>query len=207
MISSRYAPHLALLLVIALIPTVIHVYAGLDEDDGRSTTLVPERLAEFSSRPTDRRPAWGRAVFDSNDWFERLYEKGGIQVRLFVGRSFNQKRLYHHPEIGLSRGVDLEPAQVRFLPGWPQWPIHLMRQKDGTGYAAYLLLYGDEFIENPVANQLRESVWQMFNPRRPMTLFYVAQQNVPRGTPFEKTAAARLLVEAAQSFLEPGGGR
>jgi hypothetical protein len=79
-----------------------------------------------------------------------------------------------------------------------------MKQKNGAGYAAYLLLYDGRFIEDPVANQLRESVWQMFNPRRPMTLFYVAQDKVPPGVPFEKTAAARVLVEAAQSFLKPG---
>ena len=201
MISPRYAPALAVLLAIALIPTVIHVYAGLEEDDGQATGQVPTELAGFSSHPTDRRKAWGRATFDSYDWFERSYEKGRIRVRLFVGRSFNQKRLYHHPEIALSRGADLEEERIVTLPGEAQMPVHLLPYRSGDGVAAYVLVYGGRFVADPVANQLGDAIRQLFNPRRPMTLFYVVQEGVPEQTPFARTAAAEVLVNAVHAFL------
>lgn len=200
MISARYAPAVVVLLLVAFVPTLIHVYAGLERDDGLRVDAIPQQLAGMSSSPTDRRKAWGEAVFDSHDWFERLYEKSGKQVRLFVGRSFNQKRIYHHPEIALSRGVDLGKAEIVHLPAHPGVPVHLMKQKNGRGAAAYVLLYRNGFVSDPVANQLGDALWQLFNPREPMTLFYVAQSNLPPGTGFEESAAAAILMEAVTSF-------
>ena len=205
MISARYAPALALLLLIALVPTVIHTYAGLEADDGRSTAAIPDRLAGFTGVATERRPAWGEAVFAAHDWFERSYTQGATKVRLFVGRSFNQKRLYHHPEIGLSRGVDLEPEQVVRPTSHPDWPVHLRYRQDRQGLIAYLLYYDGRFIEDPVANQLREAVPQLFAPRRPMTLFYVAQEGLPPNAPLEQTAAFEVLRAAVEQFLAQGG--
>jgi len=202
MISTKYAPYLALLFAIALVPTVIHVYAGLEEDDGHHTSQVPVELSGFSSRPTDRREAWGRATFDSHDWFERLYEKDGARVRLFVGRSFNQKRLYHHPEIALSRGADLADERIVTLPGDPEMPVHLLPYRNGSGLAAYVLIYDDRFIVDPVMNQLRHSIWQLFNPRRPMTLVYVVQEPVLARKTFAQTAAATVLREAVNAFRQ-----
>ena len=201
MIASRYAPHLVVLFLVALIPTVIHVYIGMDEDDGLSTSAIPEQLAGFTSQPTERRPAWGRATFDSYDWFERVYEKGKKKVRLFVGRSYNQKRLYHHPEIALSRGTDLAEVRRVKLPGDPEMTVHLLPFRNGTGMAAYLLIYDGVAIADPVANQLRNAVWQLFNPRRPMTLFYVVEEDVPPGRSFAGTEAALLLRAAVSAFL------
>ncbi len=202
MISAKYAPYLVVLLVVALVPTVIHVYAGLEEDDGHHTSQVPAELAGFYSHPTDRREAWGRATFDSHDWFERLYEKDGARVRLFVGRSFNQKRLYHHPEIALSRGTDLAGERIVTLRGDPEMPVHLLPYRNGKGLAAYVLIYDGRFIVDPVANQLRNSIWQLFNPRRPMTLFYVVQEEGAAQMQFADTAAATVLRTAVHAFQQ-----
>ncbi|HIE53944.1 MAG TPA: hypothetical protein EYP90_01970 [Chromatiaceae bacterium] len=202
MISTRYAPHVIVLLLVALVPTVIHVYAGLERDDGRRVGQIEEQLAGMESRPTDRRKAWGEAVFDSHDWFERLYEQDGKKVRLFVGRSFNQKRLYHHPEIALSRGVELSRPRIVHLPDQPEIPVHLMTEVNGNGIAAYVLLYRNGFVSDPVAAQLADALWQLFNPREQMTLFYVAQSNVPPDRGFEGSAAAAVLLEALKSFAD-----
>ncbi len=207
MISRRYLGPLVVLLAIALVPTVIHQYLGLDEDDGRHLSAVPERLAGLAGRPTDRRKAYGRAVFGAYEWFEREYLGGGRQVRLFAARGFDQKRLYHHPEIALSRGVDLAPPQLVTLPGDPPLQVHLMWEKDGRGLAAYVLLYGDRSIADPVANQLRHAVWQLFHPRRPMTLFYVSDAHQPRRAGFENSLAAKVLREAVNAFLDQGARR
>ena len=204
MISRRYLAPLVVLLAIALVPTVIHQYLGLDEDDGRHLNAVPERLAGLNGRPTDRRKAYGQAVFGAHEWFEREYLGAGRQVRLFAARGFDQKRLYHHPEIALSRGVDLAPPQLVTLPGDPPLQVHLMWEKDGRGVAAYVLLYDGRSIADPVANQLRHALWQLFNPRRPMTLFYVSDPHQPRRAGFGKSPAARVLREAVDAFLGQG---
>jgi Protein of unknown function (DUF3485). len=199
-IALRYVPWVILLLAVALVPTVIHQYLGMEEDDGRGTAAVPQELAGFRGRPTERRRAWGEATFGARDWFERIYEGQDGRIRLFVGRSYDQKRIYHHPEIALSRGIDLEPEKLVEL--GDGIPVHLMREKDGRGVAAYVLLYDDRFIVDPVANQLRTALWQLFHPRRSITLFYVADRELPAGTPFEGSAAARILREAIDSFRE-----
>ncbi|HHH13735.1 MAG TPA: hypothetical protein ENJ98_05815 [Thiolapillus brandeum] len=200
MIALRYVPGVILLLAVALVPTVIHQYLGMEEDDGRRTAAVPQVLAGFQGRPAERRRAWGEATFGARDWFERIYEGQGKKVRLFVGRSYDQKRIYHHPEIALSRGIDLEPEKLEEL--GEGIPVHLMWEKDGRGVAAYVLLYDDRFIVDPVANQLRTALWQLFHPRRSITLFYVADRELPAGTPFEESAAARILREAIDRFRE-----
>ncbi len=200
MISQRYLPWLILLFLVALVPTVIHQYLGLKEDDGLRTEKVPEQLAGYHSQPTERRRAWGMAMFGSHDWFERDYVKNGRAIRLFVGRGYDQKRLYHHPEIALSRGADLQPETLlRLADGTP---VHLMREKDGTGVAAYVLLYDDRFLQYPVKNQLLHAAWQLFHPRRALTLFYVADPKLPRNAPFPESDAARLLQEAIRRFRE-----
>ena len=200
MISRRYLPHLVALLAIALIPTLIHQYLGLDEDDGLRAVAIPKQLIGYHAQSTDRRRAWGEAVFGSHDWFERNYEGKGKVLRLFVGRGYDQKRLYHHPEIGLSRGVDLEPETIVSLDGGLK--VHLMREKDGEGAVAYVLLYGDRSIADPVANQIRHAFWQLFHPRRPMTLFYIVDPHLRKNEPFAGSEAARLLMAAINSFLK-----
>jgi len=196
-ISLRYVPAVILLLLVALVPTVIHLYLGLEEDDGLRTSAVPMELAGFKGKATQRRKAWGLAMFGSHDWFERLYEKEGRRVRLFVGRGYDPKRLYHHPEIALSRGFDLAPERIVVVQGIP---VHLLEEEDGEGIAAYVLLSGDGFIEKPVAHQLATALWQLFHPRRQMTLFYVAQADYPVKRPFEKSDAERVLLEAIRDF-------
>lgn len=200
MISRKYLPHLVALLAVALIPTLIHQYLGLEEDDGLQANAIPKRLAGYSAQSTERRRAWGEAVFGSHDWFERNYERDGRTLRLFVGRGYDQKRLYHHPEIGLSRGIDLEPETIVSLDGGMS--VHLLREKDGEGAVAYVLLYDGRSIVDPVANQIRNALWQLFHPRRPMTLFYVADPYLRKSESFEESEAARLLRAAIAEFLQ-----
>src|SRR5664280_2539690 len=102
MISARYALPVAFVLMLALIPTVIHSYLGLKTDDGLSVKNIKPVLDNFYSIPTNRQPGWGEVTFGSEDWIERIYtDEQGKSLRLFVGRSYDHKRLYHHPELAL----------------------------------------------------------------------------------------------------------
>lgn len=200
MISRRYAVPVALLLVIALVPTLIHGYLGTRTDDGLSAARSVPELAGYRIGGSSKNPGWGKEIFDSGDWFERNYRgPAGDTLRLFVARSFDQKKLYHHPDLVLSYGRELEPARLVPLPGMPGVPVHLLQHKRSRGVTAYVLLDGGgEFVGDPVSHLLRNMFWRMFSAQRQMTLFYVSTDSaVPD---FEGSAAARLLANAIRAF-------
>lgn len=202
MISSRYALPVLLVLVVALIPTVIHSYLGATLDDGRTTAAIEPVLAGFTSAPAGRNPEWGREVFGSDDWIERIYRRPGeAPVRLFVARGYDQKKLYHHPELALSYGSNLRADGTRTLPGEPAIPVHLLRSRERDGLVAYALLYDGEFITDPISHQIGDAFNMLFGPARPMTLFYVADPRMPVNQPFPGSPPAEVLRAAIDSFL------
>jgi hypothetical protein len=202
MTSTRYALPVALLLTLALIPTVIHSYLGLKKDDGLSVKNIKPSLENFSSMPTNRNPTWGGETFGSEDWFERTYkDEQGHSIRLFVARSFDHKRLYHHPELALSYGSDLSSGGLVLLPGQPEIPVNMLRNNTRTGFAAYVLLYDGKFIGNPISHQVQDSFNLLISARKPMTLFYISDANAPNDAIFNNTPAADLLKKAIKDFV------
>jgi hypothetical protein len=202
MISSRYALPVALVLTLALIPTVIHSYLGLKADDGLSVKNISSVLDNFNSTPTNRLPGWGEETFGSEDWVERTYtDEHGKSLRLFVGRSYDHKRLYHHPELALSYAKDLRSAGQIRLPGQPEIPVNVLRNEMHPNMAAYALLYDGKFIDNPIAHQIRDSLKQLISARKPMTLFYIADDNEQKNTEFIQSPAASLLNKAIKDFM------
>jgi len=202
-ISARYSLPVILLMALTLVPTVIHSYMQAREDDGRRTESISTTLAGMSSRPYTRHsPEWVKGMFDSEDWIERIYKNtNGDKVRLFVARSYNHKRLYHHPELGLSHGSDLIALGIVTMPGKPEVPVHLLTGNSGMGMVAYVLLYDDRLIHDPLQHQLGESLNLLVNPRRAMTMFYVDVSTQQAGDDFTLTAGARILNAAVQNFL------
>ncbi len=203
MISSRYALPVIVLLGLALVPTVIHSYLQAREADGRPTANIPTTLAGMSSQPYTRHNAqWVKGMFDSEDWIERIYKKeNGDKIRLFVARSYDHKHLYHHPELGLSHGGNLSSEGVVELPGESKIPVYLLRNSSAKRVAAYVLLYDGRYIQNPVKHQIGESLTLLVNPRRPMTLFYIAAAGSSAIDRFANTSSAQLLTAAIHSFM------
>lgn len=202
MISSRYALPVILLLALALIPTVIHSYFKLLIDDGRSVENIPLSFSDFLSKPNnqlnDRRV---NGIFGSKDWIDRTYvNSSGVRIRLFVARSFDYKRLYHHPELGLSSGTDLRSEGVLMLHRKPEMPIHLFQNNDGRGQAGYVLLHEGDFIKEPLLYQISNALKQLVSARKAMTLFYVSSSNDPENIDFSDTSAAFILGESVKSF-------
>lgn len=203
MISSRYALPVAFLLILALIPTVIHTYSGTKFDDGKSVNEINVKLGDFTSEPSKRNAAWGKDIFDSQDWIERVYKnKNSPPLKFFAARSYNQKRLYHHPEIALSRGFDLSSDGLVTLKGNLDIPVYLYRGVNGVGLAAYALLYDDKFISDPISFQIRGSFRQMFAAEKMMTLFYISDVTIPKGKPFNESNSASILLAAINSFQQ-----
>lgn len=201
MISSRYAIPVIILLIIALIPTVIHSYLSAKAIDGKSVQSIPSILNNFTSTPSKRNAQWGKDIFDSEDWFERdYYDSHKTKIQLFVARSYDHKRLYHHPELALSYGVDLTKNNIIYSPEYPEIPLHILTNQDKSKLVAYTLLYDDELIQDPIMHQLGDSIRLLVNARKPMTLFYVSQLIAPKHTAVEKPAAVSLLLSAIQNF-------
>ena len=201
MISSRFLIPVMLLIVLALVPTVIHYYAKATSHDGLTTQVVNRPFDGFTDEPTARRAQWVEDTFASKDWFENRYT--GVsdeRVLLFVARSFDLKRLYHHPEIGILRGVDLEKEKVVKIASMLDIPIHFLRKRTGAGVAAYVLLYDGEFIENPITMQLKRSLEMLFSARKPLSLFFVYDSMLQRDAGFEASPAAHILAEAINRF-------
>ena len=172
MISGRFAPITAVLLSLALVPTVIHSYRGLTIDDGVTVGAIPEVLAGMPSKPTGRKTPWVEANFASADWFERTYRVGTEQVRLFAARSYDAKRLYHHPELAVLRGLAPAPAGRAILPGRPDVAIHVLTtsRANQSGIAVYALRYENQYVQNPILFQLRIAAELLLSGRRPTTL-------------------------------------
>jgi hypothetical protein len=202
MISARYVLTVALILTLALIPTVIHNYLGLKTDDGLSVTNINTFLDNFNSIPTNRNSAWGKETFGSEDWIERIYiDEKGKSLRLFVGRSYDHKRLYHHPELALSYAKDLRSVGQLGLPGQPEIPVNLLRNETRPNMAAFVLLYDGEFINNPILHQIKDSLKQLVSSRKPITLFYIVDDNEPENSVFTQSPAASLLNKAIKDFI------
>jgi len=207
MISSRYVLPVVLLLALALIPTVIHSYLESKADDGLLASRISPLLDGATGKPTERNKRWGQDVFASQDWIERIYKRPQrTGIRLFVARSYDHKRLYHHPELGLSYGSDLKGEGVVILPGKSEIPVHLLRERRGSGLVAYALLYDEKFVADPIAQQIRSSFNLLFNASKPMTLFYVSVPNSLVNRAFDESPPARLMRAAIESFLSQIAG-
>lgn len=202
--SPRYAAPVALVLLLALLPTAIHSYAGLRVDDHLKTASIPATLEGFDGTPTTRRPNWGERRFDATDWTERTYFAGTQQVRLLVARSFDLKKLYHHPELAAADGTDLRPAGIRQI-GDGLGGVHALETTSGRREVAlYALVYDGALIEDPIWFQFRTAGRLLVTGRKQMTLFFAHQAEVPAGQEPEKTAAAKILKAAVTAFAAQG---
>ena len=208
MISSRYIPAMCAVVALALVPTIIHSYAGVVVDDGLSTSSIPTTLAGFTSVPSTRDAGWGNRRFESDDWFERRYLSGNDEVLLTVLRSYDLKRLYHHPELDVAYGAGYLTEEIVELDGAKGVPVYLLRASAETdGTAMYALHYGDEFVSSPLWLQVRVAGELLFSGRKPMTLLFARdirglKGSVPSGFP-----SARVLTAAIERFSSDAAKR
>jgi hypothetical protein len=200
-ISSKYAAAVAVLLALALVPTVIHSYGDARSDDGLRAAAITPVLAGMTSSPTDRRAGWGESHFDTNDWIERTYDVNGVPGTLFVARSYDAKLLYHHPELAVLRGFETTPAGIASSRERQDVPLHVIGiERNGQkGVAVYALRYERSFIEDPVMFQLRTAVELLVSRRKPLTLFMASALSGSVEKAGE-TPAAQLLLAAIADF-------
>ena len=169
--SPRYARITLVLLLVALVPTIVNSYIGAVADDGPVLAeTVPASPDGFTSVPTNRRDASIRRSFDSTDWVERRYVRGADDVTVLVVRSFDMKRLYHHPELAVTSGTEYRPGRVEQMEG-ATGPLNVhVLEGQRSGITTYALVYGDETVAQPLWFQLRVAPELLLRGRRPLTL-------------------------------------
>ena len=201
MISDRYSFPVAILIALTLIPTIIHTYTGATHDDQLTTRAIKSHFGSYNSTSTTRKPAYIKNTFDSDDWIERKYTgPGNSKVQLFVARSLDLKRLYHHPEIGILYGVDLVNKGIISMGDTEEIPVRLLNRRTRPGTAGYAMLYDGKFVRNPVKLQVISSIKLLFSPRKPMTLFFVYDSELPADAEFKTSTAAIILEQAIKHF-------
>ena len=201
MISPRFAGATAVVLALALVPTVIHSYLGVVTEDGISVRSVPETLEGMPSTSTQRRPGWVVSNFDTSEWIERVYRTESNDVTLFVGHGYDGKRFYHHPELALLRGTRTVPAGTARVASAPDVPLHVVEtERQGkTGVSVYALISEGTFIESPIAFQLQASARLLVGGRRPMTLV-MATDLAGRRDQLDRAPATRVLLAALRAL-------
>jgi hypothetical protein len=173
-ISTHYAPAVTILLALALIPTIRNSYVDAHVTDGRSTQSIPTVLAGQTGGATDRGTGWAKTSLAAEDAIERRY---GPDITLFAARSFDAKRLYHHPELAVAYGRSYLASGSRPAAARPEVVVHWL-----TGdnvWALYVLAYGDTFVADPIRFELRRALTNLVRPREPMTLFFVHGRGQP----------------------------
>jgi hypothetical protein len=205
MLSSRYAPAICVALLVALVPTIIHSYAGLVVADGRTVQSIPTMIGAYSSAPTKRNADWGASHFDSHDWFERQYTSGGDTVVLTVVRSYDLKSLYHHPELAVAyHFTNFDRYATAVSPERADTPVHVLTNSTSRAVGLYVLHYDGRFVADPIRFQLRTAGELLFTGRKPMTLFFVRNDTAAQNEAPLKLPAARLLFEAVDRFVGQG---
>ena len=202
MISTRYAPAVCALIALALVPTIIHSYTHTVAKDGLVTAAIPLSLNGAPSSPTEHDAAWGQRRFDSFDWTERRYRLADGDVLLTVLRSYDLKKLYHHPELDIAYGTGYLHYDVERLDTKRDLPLHVLRDSDGTSTAVYVLHYGEGFVENPIAFQVRAAGQLLFSPRQAMTLLFARDLQSTKDKPLARYPSTRVLLSAIDAFLK-----
>jgi len=201
----RYARLTLVLVLVALIPTVVNSYLGSVEDTGPGIdATVPTSLLGLPSSPTGRREASMQRNFAPTDWIERRYALGDTEVTLVVARSFDMKRLYHHPELAVASGMNYRAPRLETLPAeGGDLHAHVL-EGENTGLVAYTLLYGDATIARPLLFQLQVAPELLLRGRRPMTLVLALDRNhVPRdGDDVTEAPAVAMLRPVVEALRE-----
>lgn len=151
---------------------------------------------------TGRKAEWVKEIFATDDWIERDYDvPGHDEIRLFVVRSFDIKRVYHHPELAVLYGIEFRRNHEIVSTGRLAAPTRILRTSANKGVAAYVLLYEDRFVRNPILFQLLNSLEILFSPRKQMTLFLVYDKQLQGNAEFSSSPASQILSGAIDSFV------
>lgn len=200
MISTRFAGPTIALMALALVPTTIHSYLAATETPPTGIRTLAISPDGQPGEPTGRPAEWAVKRFDSDDFLQQTYY--GRAVMLTVVRSFDPKRLYHHPELATAYPDEYAPATIARVPEAPALPIHLLTGENASRdlRSMYVLVYDGRYVENPISFQLRTSLELLVSRRKPMTLVFVREAGLQPGVPLEGSRGLQVLLAAVRSL-------
>jgi hypothetical protein len=204
-LSARYATPTLVVLALALIPTIVSSYVRpMVVEHPRLSEALPTVLDGRQSTPTSRRASIIKKEFDTDDWVERQYVRpGDAPVKVLAVRSYDMKRLYHHPELAVTE-ADYAAAQVAEVPtARGPLDVHVLVGTNGDGMAAYALLYRTRTVSNPLLFQLTVAPELLLTGRRPLTLVF-AEDSAYRASPgsdLAQSSAVQAVTRAVQALI------
>ena len=134
------------------------------------------------------------------DWIERTYTSPGDEVVLTVLRSYDLKKLYHHPELDVAYGTPFLRQETRRFARNPEIPVHVLYSDTDRGsIAVYVLHYDGGFVADPLMFQLRTASDLLFSGRKPMTLLFARDLNAPSAANVESLPVVNLLFAAVRT--------
>jgi hypothetical protein len=207
MITTRHAWLVAGLLLLALVPTYFNVYRQPPElDAGALAATFPAELDGYRAGAPGRHDAeWAAAHFAANDYVERNYRVGTLELELFAARTYDAKKLFHFPELALTygRSVTAERREELDVAGRVV-PVRVLefRQRNAVRRSASALFYGKRPVRDPVVFLFRTLPALFVGQREPMTLIYVQGEAHPSDEAALVRELEELLATSAAAFMD-----
>lgn len=205
--STRFVPHILVLLVLAGVPTLLHSYGRFDVEDCRNPAALMV-LHNGSQRASWVRERWLERASATREWRQgkRPIPATLHELRTVVVRTYDPKIVYHQPEIALVRGFGADAREVEWIEhAGEALPVHrpyfgIHSDRPAKVVAAYLLVYRGRPVANPYLAQLLAAPLELASGRSPMTLFF-ATATVGRGeVELAEEAADRWLAETWSAY-------
>jgi hypothetical protein len=188
-ISTRYVPGIAVLLLLAAIPVIVHRYRSMETDSCPEWPALVARLetrAGTAGPSRNQEPAGKRLRFLRLWSLDGRYALGELALppkagvgRFAIVRSYDAKQVYHRPAVSLIPSIRADARDLEMIgSGSHAIPIHRPRyDRNGTTgraevLAGYLLTYDGAAVANPYVAQLRAAPRQLVSGRTPMALFF-----------------------------------
>jgi hypothetical protein len=196
-LSRRYIPHLALLSLPVLLPVLVYSYGRVQ----LSSNQDPPPPCQSFPRPTEGlRARQMLEMFQGEQWCEGNIE-GGLSFSVI--RSYDPKKLYHHPEVALMRNAAPNRRTVEWVSdGSGMLPIHRAFYDTGDEgiLVAYLLVYHARPVDNPYLAQLESFPIELLKGRSPMTLFFISAQGQHDRLADLESRSKKWLVDAWRGY-------
>jgi len=174
---------------------------GVMADDGKTAAGISLNLGEYTLNSIENTRRI-KKIFNTQDCIQRIYtDSDGNQVSLFVARSYDHKRLYHHPEVALSYGKTIDSLELQLILNANRTiPVHIIKNESiSEVIAVYVLVYDGSFVADPIRQQILNSLNLLVNARKKMTLFYVSETGL-QNKPFAESNKLNMLMLAIESF-------
>ncbi len=182
-VSTRYGPHLLILLLLASVPVLVHFYVGVRADACANPGALRETAGIAGSRLGRERPDMHhRTRVQWTEGFVDMGRPGQRELAFRIQRSFEPSRYYLGPTAYRAATPFADRAELRWVDAdGEKLPVHLLydRSEPRVKLSAYLYVYDSQPVWHPFPASLGSAPWQLVHGTRPLT-FYLVYGSVPR---------------------------